>query len=146
MAKRFERKTTAIVPAGPPRLTIPLWRNLGMMLLVNCIPIAAMVWAFVRWDGGPHLRQDLDRRLLAVTVGSLSACAVVAVAAWLVLPIARWLRDYPKWCFLHRSAALWFLPAVGGFLLWMVLAIAALVAVLASVVGIGYALLQLVHR
>jgi hypothetical protein len=136
------RRTTALVPAGPPRLSLPLARNLGLMLLVNIIPISVMIWAFA----GAKDRPGLDPRMKRVALGIVCACLVVAVTAWLVLPIARWLRDYPRWCYLHRSPWLWLLPTVAGFLAWMALATCAIAAVLAALVTIVSAFLQILPR
>jgi hypothetical protein len=136
------RRTTALVPHGPPRLTMPLWRNLGLMLLVNIVPIVVMIWAFA---GGKD-RPGLDPKAKSVALALVGACLVVAVCAWVVLPFARWLRDYPRWCFLHRTAWLWLLPAVAGFLAWMAIAIVAVAAVLGAIVAIASAFFQLFHH
>lgn len=118
---------------GPPRLSLPIWRNLGLMAIVNILPIMGMMWAFLEWDDGPRLRRGSDPGILRVALGTLAACAAIAVAAWVVLPIATWLRDYPRWCFFHRSAILWFVPAVCGWVLWLALALVAFIAVFGAI-------------
>ena len=40
------RRATGEDTGGPPRLHLPVWRNLGWMLLINIIPITMMIWAF----------------------------------------------------------------------------------------------------
>jgi hypothetical protein len=136
------RRATGEDSGGPPRLHLPLWRNLGLMLLINIVPIVVMIWAF----NGSGDRPGLDAHTKRVAVGLVCACLVVAIVAWVLLPIGAWLRDYPRWCYLHRSAWLWLLPTVAGFLAWMALAIVGVAAVLLAVWAIVSAFVQLIHR
>jgi hypothetical protein len=122
-------------PAGgsPPRLDIGLWRGLKFLLLVNIIPIIGLTWIAFAWDErGIHLRDTIDHATARTAAVIIAACGIVALSSWLVMPIARWLRDYPAWHFSNRSRILWFLPMVGGFAAWLILAAGGIAAVVFS--------------
>jgi hypothetical protein len=128
---------------GPPRLVLPIWRNLGLMALLNIVPLLGLSWALVSWDHGPHWRPHQERGL-ALTLGAAVVCLVIAVSAWVLLPLARWLRAYPRWQLAHRrSWAWWLLPALLGWLAWALLGFGALIAVLASVLAVVLTVLHL---
>lgn len=134
--RRGPREPTARPPA-PPRLSLPLGRNLLLMLVINAVPVAALAWAAVTWH-------DERRRLLLPAAAVVAACLVIAVAAWAILPLGRWLRVWPRWHVRHaRWWWLWLLPAALGLVAQLLLWLAAGAAVLAALVVAGLALWHL---
>jgi hypothetical protein len=116
---------------------MPLARNLGIMALINILPIAALIWAATTWQGE-------RRKLLPAAYGVVAACLVIAVAAWVLFPFARWLRAWPVWHLRHsRWWPLWLLPAALGLLANLALGLGAIAAVLAALWLVGQSLWHL---
>ncbi|MBA2479636.1 MAG: hypothetical protein H0V44_03160 [Planctomycetes bacterium] len=132
---------------APPRLDIGLWRGLKFLLLVNIIPIVGITWIAFTWDErGIHLRDTIDHTTARTAAVILVACGLIALSSWLVMPVARWIRDYPAWQFRNHSRILWFLPMIGGFATWLVLAAAGIAAAIISVLAILSGLLRLLGK
>lgn len=149
MAERGLAGTGASAAHGvgsPPRLNLALWERLRFLVVVNIIPIIGLSYMFFTWDHGPRVRPTLDPQTTRFAIGIVVACGVVMLSSWVLLPIARWLRDYPRWCYLHRSALLWFLPTVCGFFVWLAMALVGFAAVVASLVVIISAFVHLLNR
>ena len=118
--------------AGPPRLDLQLWRRAKLLVLLNAIPLlGGLVVAIGWWQGRLNFKDGSRQSLIALAV-VLIACLAFAVAMWLVLPLARWLRAYPLWQCRHRSLVLWLIPAVLGTLVSFALALAGALAALAA--------------
>jgi hypothetical protein len=119
---------------APPTLTMPLARNLGVMALINILPIAALIWAATTWEGE-------RRKLLPAAYGVVGACLVIAVAAWVALPFGRWLRAWPAWHLRHsRWWPLWLLPAALGLLAWLAIGLCAIASVLSALALVAWSL------
>ena len=118
--------------AGPPRLDLQLWRRAKLLLLLNVIPLLGGVAVAIGWwQGRLHFKDGSRQSLLALAV-VLIACLAFALAIWLVLPIAGWLRAYPLWHLRHRSLVLWLIPTVLGTLVSIALTLAGALAALAA--------------
>ncbi len=116
---------------------MPLARNLGIMALINILPIAALIWAATTWEGE-------RRKLLPTAYVVVGACLAIAVAAWVLLPFARWLRAWPVWHLRHsRWWPLWLLPAALGLLAYLALGLGAIAAGLAALWLAGQSLWHL---
>lgn len=130
----------------PPRLRMQLGTRLKILLLGNCIPLAVLAWMGWRVARGDEWRlaDGVDGRRLVLTLAALLiSCIILAVSAWVLRPVGRWLRDYPDWCMRHRSAATWAIPAGLGWLAWFGLMVLAWSATLAAVVIIVTGLWEL---
>ncbi len=106
----------------PPRLELRIVRHIKILLLLNILPLAALAWVGYAWWQKKiefNTGQFSNRNWLTLAV-ILGSCVVIALAAWVILPIARWLRDYPRWHFAH-SPTTWFVPMLGGYCLWATL-------------------------
>lgn len=130
---------------GPPRLDLQLWRRAKLLLLLNCLPLlGGVVVAIGWWQGRLTIRPGSSASLttLGILVG---ACLLFALAVWVVLPLARWLREYPLWRFRNGSGLVWILPAIAGTIAWIGIGLAGTVAALAALVLIGSGLVRLLH-
>ncbi len=145
-AKASARTSAGHESGSPPRLALGLWERLRFLVVVNIIPIVGLSCLFFTWDHGPKVRPTLDPKTTRFAIGIVAACVVVMFSSWVLLPIARWLRDYPRWCYLHRSPLLWFLPTVLGFFVWVAMALVGFAAVVASLVVIISAFVHLLNR
>ena len=137
--------TGAGAVAGPPRLTLPVWRNLGVMAVANLLPLAALGWFFIGYDPvqGLHLRPHAAG-LTSAIVAVVAACAMIALAAWVLMPLARWLRAYPRWRLRHsRLWYLWLLPVALGDVTWLAVMSVAVVVVALSIVVVALSIASL---
>jgi hypothetical protein len=93
----------------------------GVKLLVLwCLPVIGLLtWCLVRWNDGPHLRHSLGQDEWLLVGRALGGAGLAAVAVWLVLPLGHWLRLYPIARFVDGSKAVWFLPMLVAFPLWL---------------------------
>ena len=131
--------------AGPPRLDLRLWRRAKMLVLLNCLPLlVGGVIALGWWQGRLTLRAGSGQSLVALGA-MLGACVLFAVAMWVLLPIARWLRDYPLWHVRNGSALRWFVPTVLGTLAWIGLGMAGIAAALAALALLGSGVIRLLR-
>lgn len=142
------RRTTTAVPRreGPPALDLGLLRTLRLLVLINVIPIGgALIVGIGIATGRMKLVAGAEDSLVLMAV-AIAGCALLAFAAWVIRPIGRWLRDYPVWCFRHRSRLAWAVPAAAGWLAWAALWIAGALGCGAALVLIATALWRLFMR
>lgn len=118
---------------GPPRLNLRLLRRLKLLLLLNT-PVMAFLLIGGTWvavDRQATLRVDphsLAVRLMIVLAGLVA----VAAGAWVLVPVAAFLRDWPTWHYRHGPRPLWLLPLLGGWCAWVVLWLAGLTLALSA--------------
>ena len=116
-----------------------------MLVLLNCLPLlVGGVIALGWWQGRLTLRAGSGQSLVALGA-MLGACVLFAVAMWVLLPIARWLRDYPLWHVRNGSALRWFVPTVLGTLAWIGLGMAGIAAALAALALLGSGVIRLLR-
>jgi len=115
-ARRSDKRRTG----GPPELRFHLARKLKLVLLANTIPLLILVW--MAWA---YSRGDIDFRsvgsegLGTILLVSLFGCVVIGIGAWVVMPVGRWLRDYPLWYWRNSDVPLlWALPCLVGWAAW----------------------------
>jgi hypothetical protein len=139
MATAPERsgRTAANAEAGggsPPRLQTKFWRSLKTLALINALPILGLGYlAFGLWRGTLKIDPKVGNSQLIVIAFVFIACVVIALSSWLLVPTARWMRDYPAWHFRHRNRATWLLPMLAGAISWFVLMLIGISASLVSV-------------
>ena len=131
--------------SGPPVLALHLVQRLGMLAVLNIIPLCGGLWLWWQFSyGHAQFRKPMGQEWLWASGIVLIACAVIAATCWLVMPVARWLRDYRSWHFTHRSALLWAVPSVLGWSCWLGLYLCAAVMVVGCLAAIAEALIALV--
>jgi hypothetical protein len=134
----------------PPRLELYLLARLRILLLANILPLIALgILGYLLIIGEVEITGIGVSRLWKTLLVVLVALVVVGAAGWVLLPLARWTRAYPRWCFRHQSRVLWLLPMVGGHILslmiWLAAAGAATIALwfiisgIADLVGVWWA-------
>lgn len=131
--------------AGPPRLDLRLWQRAKMLLLLNGLPL--MVVGFVAhgwWQGRYTFRAGSIQSLIAIGI-VLGTCALFAVAMWVLLPLARWLRDYPLWHLRNSPSPRWLALAGLGTLAWIGLGLVGAVSALAALALLGSGVVRLLR-
>ena len=122
-------------PPAAPQLRFHLARHLKLLLILNILPLFTGLYLWWQWKQGRiALRKPISEESWLTLVVVIAAGAVFAVTCWLVMPLARWMRDYPTWGFTHGNRLLWSVPLVGGWLTWLTLSVTALIAAIACVV------------
>ena len=123
--------------AGPPRLDLRLWRRAKMILLLNVVPMAVAGYiALGWWQGRLHFRPGAQHSLVILGV-VLGACVLFAIAVWVVLPLARWLRDYPLWHVRHGAGIRWWIPMALGTIAWVVLGVLGMASAITGLALLG---------
>jgi len=130
---------------GPPRLDLQLWHWAKVLLLLNLVPLAGAAYIALGWWQGRLTFVPGAQHSLVVLGVMLGACALFAVAVWVVLPLGRWLRDYPLWHVRHGAGIWWWIPTALGFLAWVILAVLGMASALTGLVLIGSGLIRMLR-
>ncbi len=121
----------------PPRLRFRLRERLGLLALINLVPLGLALWLAVQWARGKIAFRQLTGSESFWLQGLAVLAVFLALASWFVVPLARWLEAWPRW---HRKRGprwLWLLPCwLGSLVAWGLRA-----AVLAGLLLIGAVLL-----
>jgi hypothetical protein len=137
---------TATREPSPPRLRLHLLRHLKLLLVLNILPLIGGAYLWWQWrEGRVTLRKPIGEESWMALGAVLVAGAGFALACWLVLPFARWLRDRPTWCFTHRNPWLWAAPMAAGWIAWVVLMLAGLATAVLCLVEGGRGLWRLLE-
>jgi hypothetical protein len=143
MLKRRSGRSTA--GGGPPRLDLQLWRRARLLLLLNCIPLLGGLVVLLYWWQGKITFKPMSTSSMTTVAILIGACIIFAVAVWIVLPMARWLREYPLWHFRSGSRVLWLVPVIAGTVVWLALALVGVLASLGALVLIGVGAVRLLR-
>ncbi len=109
-----------------------------MLAAINIIPLLGSLWLWWQFSyGQAHFRKPMGQELLWACAVVVIGCLIIASSCWLVMPVARWLRDYPSWHVRHGAWPLWLLPAAAGWLSFLVLYLVAALTVVGSLVVIA---------
>jgi hypothetical protein len=101
----------------PPKLQLEFFKNLGILLLINIIPILGGIYILYHTFTGRMRFKNLD--FLPGLLYILAFSSVLIFFFWVMLPIAKWLRDYSWWHYMHRSIIIWLIPSGVSFLIWI---------------------------
>ena len=131
---------------GPPKLRLGLVRKLKILALANIIPIIVVTVVGINvMTGDMEIRTDVPLHRIGFTVALLLVCCVViGTSSWIVMPAVRWLRDYPTWHYHHVSSAVWLVPSLVGWVVWIGTWLAMLLCVITSIALMVVALWVLV--
>jgi len=108
----------------PPELEIHFLKNVGILALINIIPIAGGIFLIVQAARGNI--QIRDPGFIPGLMYILLFSVVMICFVWLVVPLFKWIRDYTYWHFYHKSVILWILPTTVFFLVWMAMVTASI--------------------
>ena len=130
---------------GPPRLRLGLIKKFKALLIANVIPFIIIAYLIYGYKTGQiGLRDDVDYGDVAVTLGALFlACVILGASSWVVLPIGKWLCDYPAWHMRNSSAAVWAIPWLLGYAIYGVIWILVLACLITAVAVIILAFTRL---
>ena len=125
---------------GPPRLQLHLLHHFKVMMLLNILPLIGGLYLWWNWRAGRVTMRSMSGESQSILIVVIVSGLAFAVIAWFIMPIARWLRDYPTWHLRHGPAWAWIIPTCGGWAAWIILntagILAAGLALLISAVGI----------
>jgi hypothetical protein len=138
-------RAPAAMRGGPPTLALHLWHRVGVLAALNVIPLFGSLWLWWQFSyGHAQFRKPIGQEWLWACAVVVIGCLIIAASCWLVMPVARWLRDYPSWHFRHGAWPVWLLPAAAGWLGFLVLYLVAALTVMGSLVMIAAAFIHLV--
>ena len=106
---------------NPPELEIHFLKNLGILALINIIPITGGIFIITQAVRGKI--QIRDPGFIQGLIYILAFSAVMVSFVWVVVPLFKWMRDYTYWHFYHKSGLMWIIPTIGFFLLWIVMVV-----------------------
>ncbi len=120
----------------PPRLRFHFMQRIQMLLLINTIPIIVGIGLVIGYyQGYVHVVGFEEGRHGLAAAVILGACIILGLSWWIIIPVARWLHDYPRWFFRRESKLFWFLPYCSGALIygltWLVCMLAGIIAFVA---------------
>ena len=94
-------------------------RGLKLFMLWGLLPLAALTWCLVTWDGGPALRNSLNDerwRHIGFVVGGVG---LITVAWWLCWPLGQWLRSSSWSAFASGNKFLMSFTLLGALPFWL---------------------------
>lgn len=127
----------------PPELNLQLGRKLGILLLANTVPIIVLIWLGYAIFFNDNVRVVADPAIWQVLLYVVMACVVIGTITWVVMPMARWCRDYPIWHFQRGSKLAWFVPAAAGIAIWAIAWLVCLALAVSAVLVIIHGFVQL---
>lgn len=91
--------------------------RLGILVVINIIPIIAGLYIFEKWWKGEIVFKETDALWLALAV--VGGAVLYILCFWIMMPTAVWFRSYTLWYFHNTSKAIWVLPIVISHTLWL---------------------------
>jgi hypothetical protein len=127
---------------GPPRLRLHVMHHLKVLVLLNILPLLGCGYLWWQWSQGKLSMRSMTAESRTTLVVVLVCGVAFAVISWFVMPLARWLRDYPTWHFRRGPAWAWAIPTASGWLAWAALTMAGMLgaaaAILVAILGIWH--------
>ncbi len=118
----------------PPTLKLDLIHKLSILIVVNIIPIIICLIVFVKWYRNEIVITNTNAIWAALVV--LVASIVYVMCFWMLMPTAKWFKEYAFWQFQKGTSAIWFLPLVFAHILWLVTWIFCFIAGIAATTAI----------
>jgi hypothetical protein len=146
VSERSEGRRGAPAPTAtpaPPRLRFHLGHHLKLLLVLNIFPLLAGIWMWWNLHTGKATLKEFSQESKTTLVIVLVAGVIFALTAWFVMPLARWLRDYPTWHLRRGPAWAWIIPTCSGWLAWLALSTAGMLACAATLMVAGLGLWHL---
>ena len=128
---------------GPPRLRLHVGHHLKVLMALNVLPLFGLAWLWWQWRAGHVTMRSMSEESKTTLIVVLVCGIAFAVISWFVMPVARWLRDYPLWHLRRGPAWAWFIPTCGGWLAWFALTSAGMIAAAAAILVAGLGLWHL---
>jgi hypothetical protein len=114
-----------------------------MLMLANILPLIAFTIGGIGYASGSiKLRPNAGEGIIPILV-MLGACVVLAFSCWMIAPIGKWLKEWPRWHFQRKSKILWVVPLLLGSISGLLLRLVAGLASLAALVLVGVGLVRL---
>lgn len=132
-----ERGDQRIQAASPPRLRLHLGYHLKLLLVLNLLPIIGGIWLAWQLHTGRATLREFSQESQTTLVIVVACGVVLALSSWFVMPVARWLRDYPTWHLRRGPAWAWIIPTCGGWLAWIALSTIGMLAAASAILVAG---------
>ena len=130
-----------------PILKLRLFEKLGILVVVNIIPIVICVTLLGKWLREEIVITDVDGLRAALIL--LVASAIYVFCSWMLMPTAKWFKEYTIWQFRHGISLVWSLPLALAYIMWIITwifcALAGL-AIVAAAVGVVVYVIRTVNR
>ncbi len=133
------KDTPKVTSQGPPRLRLHLMHHLKVLAVLNVVPLIGGLYVWWQMRQGRVTLRSMSSESQSTLVVVVVSGVAFAVIMWFIMPVARWLRDYPTWHLRRGPAWAWVIPAAGGWAAWIILSLAGILAAAAAVLlaGIG---------
>ncbi len=129
-----------------PTLKLELLQKLGILAVVNIIPIVICVILLGKWLREEIVMTDVDGLWAALVV--IAAAIIYVFSFWMLMPTAKWFKEYTLWQLKHGALIAWAIPSVFAYIMWVITwvfcALAGLSAA-AAVVGVVVYVVQIVR-
>ncbi len=122
----------------PPELNIPLFKNMGILLLVNILPVAGFIYIGIMLRKGKF--QLSNPEVLPSLVIPVLFAGLLMLVFWVFLPTAKWMKDYAWWGFNNGNYIVWSLPVCLSFVFWLGVILISLVTAGLMIVSAVYSL------
>lgn len=139
-AKEHPEPRRALASDTPPRLNLNLGHHLKVLLVLNVLPLLGVLYLWWQWRAGRVTLRSMNEESKSTLIVVLLCGVAFAIIVWFVMPLARWLRDYPTWHLRRGPAWAWMIPTAGGWAAWILLSMAGILAATAAVLlaAIGF--------
>ena len=101
-----------------PALKLDLLRKLGILIVVNILPLVVCLVVFAKWMKGEIVITNVNVVWAAAIL--FAASVIYVLCFWMLMPTAKWFKEYAFWQYQQGTSALWFLPLVLSHILWLV--------------------------
>ena len=120
---------TQIRNKKPPQLDIRFFHNIGMLILINCIPLGIGIYIIVQLLN--HNFVILNKNLFFSFLYVIVLGLISVLFFFLALPTTNWLWKYCWWHIANRNSLIWIPPLIISITLWIItLALTLVIAIL----------------
>lgn len=101
-----------------PTLKLELLQKLGILAVVNIIPIVICVILLGKWLREKIVMTDVDGLWAALIV--LAASVIYVICFWMLMPTAKWFKEYTLWQLKHGALIAWVIPFAFAYIMWII--------------------------
>lgn len=145
VSKERNEARRATASDGPPRLRLHVGHHLKVLMVLNVLPLFGVAWLWWQWRAGHVTLRSMSEESKTTLIVVLVCGITFAVIAWFVMPVARWLRDYPLWHVRHGASLLWWIPTALGAMAWCGLGLLGMVSALTALALLGTGIVRLLR-
>ncbi len=140
--KKLTKRLTQKLRERPPKLKLKFLERLGLLLIINSMPIIGALYIFEKWWKGEVTFTDTSAVWVALVV--VVGAVLCVVCFWIMMPTAIWFRNYTLWHFHNTSKTRWALPIVISHILWLLTWFFCILMGVAAIVAMYGAIAQMI--